>query len=97
MAHSQSSGNAYLAISKNRVVDHDSINASVLVSLDDLVLEIISRALSELKLDAALSAGLCGPLGILGSGGILVGKEADKLGANVASLDGFLKLLSIFE
>jgi len=84
----------YLAITKNGVVDHDSVHSSVLVGLDDLVLEIVSGASSELKLDTGLSAGLCSPLGILCGGGILVGEETDQLWADVAALDRVLELLS---
>lgn len=86
---------SYLTISKDGVVDHDSMNTSILVGLDDLVLEIVSRALSELKLDAGLSASLRSPLGILGCSRVLVGKEADQLGADVESLDRVLQLFSI--
>jgi hypothetical protein len=71
------------------------VDASILVSFDNLVLEIVSGALSELKLDTRLGTGLCGPLGILGRSGILVSKESDQLGADVAGLDRVLQLLSI--
>lgn len=71
------------------------MNTSILVGLDNLILEIVSRTLSELKLDARLGAGLRGPLGILGCSRVLVGKEADQLGADVTSLDRVLQLFSI--
>lgn len=85
----------YLAIAKDGVVDHDTMDASILVGLNDLVLEVVAGTCAKLKLDAGLGTGLCGPLGVLGSSGILVGKESDQLGADVTSLDCVLELLSV--
>lgn len=87
----------YLAISKDRVVDHDSIDAGILVSLDDLVLKIVTGALAKLKLDTGLGTGLCSPLGVLCGSRVVVGKESNQLRADVASLEGVLELLSVVQ
>lgn len=87
----------YLAISKDGVVDHDSMDASILVSLNNLVLEIVSGALAKLELDTSLGTGLCGPLCVFCGSRVIVGKEANQLGANAASFDGVLEFLSVIQ
>lgn len=85
----------YLAIAKDGVVDHDTMDASILVGLYDLVLKVVAGTCAKLKLDTGIGTCLCGPLGVLGSSGILVGKEPDQLGTDVAGLDCVLELLSV--
>lgn len=85
----------YLAIAEDGVVDHDAMDASILVGLYDFVLKVIAGTCTKLKLDAGLSTSLCGPFGVLGSSGVFVGKESNQLGTDVAGLDRVLELLSV--
>lgn len=71
------------------------MDASILVGLNDLVLKVDAGTCAKLKFDTGLGTRLCGPLGVLGSSGILVGKESDKLGTDVAGFDYVLELLSV--
>ena len=70
------------------------MDTRILVCLDDLVLQVVSGALSELKLDTGLSTGLCSPLGVLYGSRIIIGQESNELWVDVAALDSILELLS---
>lgn len=84
-----------LAISKDRVVDHDTMDILILIGLHDLDLQLVSGALPQLKLDAGLLASLGCPLGILYGGGVVVCKEPNELWVDLALSDGFLELVSV--